>query len=57
MIDNFEEQRIAVKNGMSEVQQLKTLIHEIAHAKLLNITKKNNGIDARRTKEQSYNGG
>lgn len=36
---NFEEQRIAVKNGMSEVQQLKTLIHEIAHAKLHNIPK------------------
>ena len=36
---NFEEQRIAVKNGMSEVQQLKTLIHEIAHAKLHNILK------------------
>lgn len=34
---NFAEQRIAVKNGMSEVQQLKTLIHEIAHAKLHNI--------------------
>ena len=31
---NYEEQRIAIKNGMSEVQQLKTLIHEIAHAKL-----------------------
>ena len=38
---NFEEQRIAVKNGMSEVQQLKTLIHEIAHAKLHNILKEN----------------
>ena len=34
---NYEEQRIVIKSGMSEVQQLKTLIHEIAHAKLHNI--------------------
>lgn len=33
---NHEENRIAVNNGMSDVQTLKTLIHEIAHAKLHN---------------------
>lgn len=31
---HLEEKRIAVKEGMSELQNLKTLIHEIAHAKL-----------------------
>ena len=29
-----EEKRIAVKEGMGELQNIKTLIHEIAHAKL-----------------------
>ncbi|MDO5398001.1 MAG: ArdC-like ssDNA-binding domain-containing protein [bacterium] len=32
------EQRIAVQENMSELQTMKTLIHEIAHAKLHNIT-------------------
>lgn len=32
------EQRIAVQENMSELQTLKTLIHEVAHAKLHNIT-------------------
>ncbi|MBR6677511.1 MAG: ImmA/IrrE family metallo-endopeptidase [Oscillospiraceae bacterium] len=31
---SFSEKRIVVRSGMSEVQTLKTLIHEIAHAKL-----------------------
>jgi len=31
------EKRIAINEGMSELQNLKTLIHEIAHAKLHNI--------------------
>lgn len=31
---HLEEKRIAVNEGMSELQNLKTLIHEIAHAKL-----------------------
>ena len=35
---------------MSEVQQLKTLIHEIAHAKLHNILKEKSTELARRTK-------
>lgn len=32
-----KENRIAIKEGMSEVQNVKTLIHEIAHAKLHSI--------------------
>lgn len=31
---NYEEQRIAIQESMSELQTLKTAIHEIAHAKL-----------------------
>ncbi len=33
---SFKESRIVVKSGMSEVQTVKTLVHEIAHAKLHN---------------------
>ena len=32
------ENRIAIKEGMSEAQNVKTLIHEMAHAKLHNMT-------------------
>lgn len=32
------ENRIAIKEGMSEVQNVKTLVHEMAHAKLHNMT-------------------
>lgn len=31
---SFTEQRIVIRPGMSEVQTIKTLVHEIAHAKL-----------------------
>ena len=31
---NYEEQRIAIHEGMSELQNIKTAIHEIAHATL-----------------------
>ena len=31
---NYEEQRIAINEGMSELQNIKTAIHEIAHATL-----------------------
>ena len=34
---HLEEKRIAIKDGMSELQTLKTTIHEIAHAKLHDI--------------------
>lgn len=34
---NFEEQRIAIQEGMSEVQTVKTAIHEITHARLHDI--------------------
>ena len=33
----MEEKRIAIDDGMSELQNLKTAIHEIAHAKLHDI--------------------
>lgn len=31
---NFAEQRIAIREGLSEEQTIKTLVHEIAHARL-----------------------
>jgi len=31
---NYEEKRIAIREGMSEQQSVKTVIHEIAHARL-----------------------
>ena len=34
---HLEDKRIALDEGMSELQTLKTLIHEIAHAKLHDI--------------------
>ncbi len=34
---NLKENRIAIKEGMSELQNVKTAIHEIAHAKLHNM--------------------
>ena len=34
---NYEEYRIAIQEGMSEVQTVKTAIHEITHARLHNI--------------------
>ena len=34
---HLEEKRIAIDEGMSELQNLKTAIHEIAHAKLHDI--------------------
>ena len=34
---HLEDKRIAIDEGMSEIQTLKTAIHEIAHAKLHDI--------------------
>lgn len=48
------ENRIAIKEGMSEVQNVKTLIHEMAHAKLHNMTAqkaRNDGGQTRSSKE------
>jgi len=51
---HLEEKRIALNEGMSELQNLKTLIHEIAHARIhdidLNAPKDGNRPD-RRTRE------
>ena len=45
------EKRIAVKEGMGELQSIKTLIHEIAHAKLHDRSLPADGSIDRRTKE------
>ncbi len=47
------ENRIAVQNGMSEVQTVKTAVHEMAHAMLHNIEvqKKMDGMKSRESKE------
>lgn len=36
---NYEEKRIAINEGMSELQNLKTAIHEITHARLHRVDK------------------
>ena len=52
---HLEDKRIAINEGMSELQTLKTAIHEIAHAKLhdidLNAPKDEQPRDDRRTRE------
>ena len=52
---HMEENRIAIKDGMSELQNLKTLIHEIAHARLHAIDDtlplSGQGLPDRRTRE------
>ena len=40
---NFVEQRIMVQPGMSQTQTIKTLIHEVSHAKLHAPTEKTDG--------------
>lgn len=51
---HLEEKRIAINKNMSELQNLKTLIHEIAHARIHNIDKSTSRDEARpdrRTRE------
>jgi|GEM_PF-1164597 len=51
---SIEEKRIAINEGMSELQNLKTLIHEIAHARIHDIDKnapKNEARPDRNTRE------
>ena len=53
---HLEEKRIALREGMSELQSLKTLIHEIAHARLHdvdleNLSEQKENAPDRRTKE------
>ena len=48
------ENRIAIREGMDEIQNVKTLIHEMAHAKLHNMTAQKeweNGAQTRNSKE------
>lgn len=47
---HLEDKRIALDEGMSELQTLKTAIHEIAHAKLHDIDLE---CFRRRTREQT----
>ena len=44
------ENRIAIKEGMDEIQNVKTLIHEMAHAKLHNMTAQKKREDGGQTK-------
>ena len=47
----YDEQRIAVNEGMSELQNIKTAIHEIAHATLHNTAPDEPGRPQKRTRE------
>ena len=44
------ENRIAIKEGMDEIQNVKTLVHEMAHAKLHNMTAQKKREDGGQTK-------
>ena len=48
---NYEEKRIIINEGMEELQNIKTAIHEIAHATLHNIDKDTPERPDRRTRE------
>lgn len=48
---HVEENRIALNNGMSEIQNVKTAIHEMAHAKLHNSEAQKNNKQSRNSKE------
>ena len=47
----YDERRIAINEGMSELQNVKTAIHEIAHATLHDIDKDAPERPDRRTRE------
>lgn len=44
------DNRIAIKEGMDEIQNVKTLIHEMAHAKLHNLTAQKERQDGEQTR-------
>ena len=46
-----EENRIAINNGMSEIQNVKTAIHEMAHAKLHNTEAQKDNKQSKSSKE------
>ena len=48
---HVEENRIALNNGMSEIQNVKTAIHEMAHAKLHNSEAQKNNKQSKNSKE------
>ena len=48
---NYEEKRISINEGMDELQNIKTAIHEIAHATLHDIDKDASERPDRRTRE------
>lgn len=48
---HVEDNRIAINNGMSEIQTVKTAIHEMAHAKLHNLEAQKNNKQSKNSKE------
>ena len=46
-----EDNRIAINNGMSEIQTVKTAIHEMAHAKLHNLEAQKDNKQSKNSKE------
>lgn len=48
---HVEDNRIAINNGMSEIQTVKTAIHEMAHAKLHNVEAQKDNKQSKNSKE------
>jgi len=48
---NARDNRIAINNGMSEIQTIKTAIHEMAHAKLHNLEVQKDNKQSKNSKE------
>ena len=48
---HVEDNRIAINNGMSEIQNVKTAIHEVAHAKLHNAEAQKDNKQSKNSKE------
>ena len=48
---HVEDNRIAINNGMSEIQTVKTAIHEMAHAKLHNLEAQKDNKQSKNSKE------
>lgn len=48
---HVEDNRIAINKGMSEIQTVKTAIHEMAHAKLHNLEAQKDNKQSKNSKE------
>ena len=53
---SFDENRIVIKPGMSQVQTIKTLVHEIAHAKLHSPDEQDKKLRSQKEVEALYPG-